>query len=116
MKKVQEKKASEKLLGELDVIESLIKRNSVLAQETREMIDGSGDPEQNVRVKLMELINLSGGAMRSCHIEFSNSLYNLKELVDELLFKSLGVEETEDGCFRHLVSKKKSTKHARKRG
>ncbi len=107
MKEVQERKASEKILGELDVIEALLKKNSVLAQEAREMIIGSGNPERNIRVKLMELINLSGSAMQSCHYEFCNSVSNLKDLIDEILFKSLGIEENADDNFRHLVSTNK---------
>ncbi len=103
----QEKKVSEKLLDELEVIELLASELQGSFKQMRQIILANGDPEQNVRDNAMQLRSFASTGGDFFVEEISNSLRSISDALEDVKLAYLGIEANENDRFRHLVSTNK---------
>ncbi len=103
----QEKKVSEKLLDELEVIELLASELQGNFKQMRRIILANGDPEQNVRDNAMQLRSFASTGGDFFTEELRNSLRSIRDVLEDVKLEYFGIEENEDDRFRHLASTNK---------
>ncbi len=100
----QEVKMSEKVLGELEVIELLVGKLKEQVKTAGETIAKSGDPEQNAQANAMQLYGLVNNGINFYNDEIVDSLRNLSYTLGDIRSEYLGVKENEDDGFRQLTA------------
>ncbi len=102
---VKETKLSEKLLGELEVINLMATNVEKSVKEVRELISGNGAPEQNVRKNVMDINSKLNSTLEFNCDEIRNSVGHLCDALASQIRTNLGiVTEGEWFCAnRHVV-------------